>query len=90
VGSFIHQRGPLDAETRRGSMIYPNIKYLGPAHPMRVADTETKADETFVVPVRRRQRARGSFRQPHASAAFQVIDISAAHRAGDLELPLAA
>jgi hypothetical protein len=71
-------------------MIYPSIKYLGPAHPMRVPASDTQTDETPSAPVRHRERARRPFRRPYGYATLQVVERVPAAQRVDLELPLAA
>jgi hypothetical protein len=71
-------------------MTYPYVKYLGPAHPVWVAVTDTKRGEAIPVPVRDRQRALGIVRQRYAYAAPQRVDTRATSRPVDSAIPLAA
>jgi hypothetical protein len=68
-------------------MIYPSVKYLGPAHPARVA---TKTSEAVAVAVRDREAAGDVVPHPHAYLALTDRDSDRARWPVDFELSLAA
>jgi hypothetical protein len=71
-------------------MIYPEVKYLGPAHSVPASVTVTRTVAAFPVPIRARKRALEVVRQPRAYAASQRFHRVATSRPADWELPLAA